>query len=82
MALKYAIEVKGVTQLMMMKAVVLSGFDQLKIATYYEYRGKKIDHLPYSIEPDDLKPIYKKMNAWQEDLIQTTSVDQIPKALQ
>ena len=48
-ALKYAIEVNGVTQLMMMKADVLSGFDHLKVATHYEYRGEKIDHLPYSI---------------------------------
>jgi len=81
-ALKYAIEINGVTQLMMMKADVLSGFDHLKIATHYEYRGEKIDHLPYSLDPDDVKPIYKQMNAWHEDLTHATSVDKIPKALQ
>ena len=80
-ALKYAIEVNGVTQLMMMKADVLSGFDQLKVATHYEYRGEKIDHLPYSIEPEDVKPIYKDLDPWHEDLSQTTHVDKIPKKL-
>ena len=80
-ALKYAVEVNGVTQLIMMKADVLSGFDKLKVATHYEYRGEKIDHLPYSINPEDVRPIYKEMNAWQQDLSQATSIDKIPKAL-
>ncbi len=80
-ALKYAIEVNGVTQLMMMKADVLSGFDQLKVATHYEYRGEKIDHLPYSIEADDVKPIYKTLNGWKKDLTKTTKEEQIPQAL-
>ena len=38
-ALKYAVQVNGVTQLMMMKGDVLSGIDTLKICTQYEYRG-------------------------------------------
>ena len=80
-ALKYAIEVNGVTQLMMMKADVLSGFDHLKVATHYEYRGEKIDHLPYSIEADDVKPIYKTLNGWKEDLTKTTKEEEIPQAL-
>lgn len=80
-ALKYAIEVNGVTQLMMMKADVLSGFDQLKVATHYEYRGQEIDHLPYSIEPEDVTPIYKTMNGWKEDLTQTTTTDNLPDGL-
>ena len=80
-ALKYAIEVNGVTQLMMMKADVLSGFDHLKVATHYEYRGEKIDHLPYSIEADDVKPVYKTLNGWKEDLTKTTKEEEIPQAL-
>ena len=35
---------------MMMKADVLSGFNELKICTAYNYNGKEIKHLPYSIE--------------------------------
>ncbi len=80
-ALKYAIEVNGVTQLMMMKADVLSGFDHLKVATHYEYRGEKIDHLPYSIEADDVKPVYKTLKGWKEDLTKTIKEEEIPQAL-
>ena len=48
-ALKYAVKVNGVTQLMMMKGDVLSGFDKLKVCTAYRYRGEVITHFPYDI---------------------------------
>jgi adenylosuccinate synthase len=38
---KYAIQVNGVTQLMMMKGDVLSGFETLKVCTDYNYKGEK-----------------------------------------
>lgn len=44
-ALKYAVEVNGVTALYMMKGDVLSGFDTLKVCTAYTYKGEQIDHL-------------------------------------
>ena len=39
-ALKYACQVNGVTQLIMMKGDVLSGFKTLKVCTAYNYKGK------------------------------------------
>ena len=45
-ALRYACQVNGVTQLMMMKADVLSGFKSLKVCTAYNYKGDIIHHLP------------------------------------
>lgn len=49
-ALKYAITINGVTKLNMMKADVLSGFEQIKVCTHYEYNGEKIAHLPFDID--------------------------------
>ncbi|NER15998.1 adenylosuccinate synthase [Spongiivirga citrea] len=80
-ALKYAVQVNGVTQLMMMKGDVLSGFKTLKVCTAYEYKGKKIKHLPYNIEEENVKPIYTEMAGWAEDLTKMTSADQLPNAL-
>jgi len=45
-ALKYAIQVNGVTQLMMMKGDVLSGFKTLKVCTEYNYKGQKNQSFP------------------------------------
>ncbi len=80
-ALKYAINVNGVTELMMMKADVLSGFDTLKVCTKYKYRGEEIEHLPYSLNEDLIDPIYDELPGWSEDLTGVTNISDLPKAL-
>lgn len=80
-ALKYAIQVNGVTQLMMMKGDVLSGFDSIKVCTSYNYKGTEIGHLPYNIEPENVSPIFTEFPGWKEDLTSMTSVEQMPQNL-
>lgn len=80
-ALKYAVDVNGVTQLMMMKGDVLSGFKTLKVCTSYNYKGKEIFHLPYNIEPENISVNYTEFKGWKEDLTKMTSEDQLPKNL-
>lgn len=80
-ALKYAVRVNGVTQLMMMKGDVLSGFHKLKVCTAYKYKGETIQHLPYNIEPENVTPVYIEMPGWKEDLTKITSVSAFPKEL-
>ena len=77
-ALKYAVQVNGVTQLMMMKGDVLSGFETLKIAIAYEYKNLKISHLPYNIEPENVTPIFKEFKGWKADLTGMTTYDELP----
>lgn len=80
-ALKYAVMVNGVTELMMMKADVLSIFDEIEVCTFYEFQGKKIDYLPYNIDPNYLKPVTTKLKGWNSDLTAIHHKDQIPEAL-
>jgi adenylosuccinate synthase len=80
-ALKYAVQVNGVTELYMMKGDVLSGFDTLKICTAYTYKGENISHLPYNIEPENVEPVYTEMKGWQADLTKMTTYDELPKEL-
>ena len=80
-ALKYATQVNGVTQLMMMKGDVLSGFKTLKVCNAYTYKGETISHLPYNIEPENIEPIYTEFKGWKEDLTQMTDPSQFPKEL-
>ncbi len=79
--LKYACMVSGVSQLMMMKADVLSGFPEVKVCTHYEYMGKKIDYLPYNIEEQYLRPIYETLPGWSGDLTGVTDEAAIPQEL-
>ncbi len=80
-ALKYAVRINGVTELMMMKGDVLSGFKKLKVCTAYNYKGDKIDHLPFNIEAENVTPIYTEMDGWAEDLTKMNNADQLPAAL-
>ena len=80
-ALKYACQVNGVTQLMMMKADVLSGFKSLKVCTAYNYKGEIITHLPYNIEAENVTPIYSDFKGWKEDLTEMDNDSQLPKEL-
>jgi adenylosuccinate synthase len=80
-ALKYACQVNGVTQLMMMKADVLSGFKTIKVCTSYNYKGEVIQHLPYNIESENVAPIYTKLKGWKEDLTGMENADEMPQEL-
>ncbi len=80
-ALKYAVQVNGVTELYMMKGDVLSGFDTLKVCTGYKYKGEIIHHFPYNIEPENVEPVYVEKKGWNTDLTQMTSYDQLPQEL-
>ncbi len=80
-ALKYAVRINGVSQLMMMKADVLSGFKTIKICTAYKYKGAQVSHLPYNIEAENVTPIYTEMKGWEKDLTKMTSAEQLPETL-
>ncbi len=81
-ALKYAIMLNGVTQLVMTKADVLSGFDKIYACTHYNYNGEKIDYMPYDICTIQPEPIYEEIDGWKEDLTGIREIHEIPAKLQ
>lgn len=80
-ALKYAVEINGVTDLMMMKGDVLSGFKTIKACTSYIYQGEEILHLPYNIEKENVSVNYTEFEGWEEDLTAITDPKHLPKNL-
>jgi len=78
-ALRYAIQVNGVTQLIMMKSDVLDGFDTIKACVAYKQNGVQIDHFPYDIV-NGIEPVYVEMEGWKTDMTAMTSEEQFPKA--
>jgi len=79
-SLNYAIMLNGVTQLIMMKSDVLSGFDTIKVCTHYKYRGKVIDYVPYDVVNEPIEPVYEELQGWSEDLTGYNDLAQLPKA--
>jgi adenylosuccinate synthase len=81
-ALKYAIMLNGVTQLVMTKADVLSGFEKIYACTHYNYQGKTIDYMPYDICTIKPEPVLKEIEGWHEDITAITENSEIPAKLQ
>lgn len=81
-ALKYAIMINGVTNLIMTKADVLSAFDTIKVCTHYKCKnGEVIEYLPYSIDENEVEPVYEELPGWSNDLTGIRSADALPNAL-
>lgn len=80
-ALKYAIMINGATQLNMMKADVLSIFDEIKVCTHYKYNGEIIEYLPYDLDNEKLEPVYETLPGWKVDLTKLRSEDEFPSEL-
>ena len=80
-ALKYSIHINGVTQLMMMKGDVLSGFKNIKVCVSYNTPEGKMDYFPYDIS-SGIEPIYEELPGWIEDLTKMTSADKFPSNFQ
>jgi adenylosuccinate synthase len=78
-ALKYAIMLNGVTKLIMMKSDVLDGFDEIKACVAYEINGERVTEFPFSIEEDEIKPIYVTLPGWKTDMTGLKSEEQFPK---
>jgi adenylosuccinate synthase len=80
-ALKYAIMLNGVTDLMMMKADVMNMFEHIKIAVTYQYDGLTTSEIPFDEVHTEVIPDFKIMEGWKSDLGNIENHDQFPKAL-
>jgi adenylosuccinate synthase len=80
-ALKYAIMISGVTELVMMKADVLSQFDKIKICTAYKIGDTITDAFPYDYQAQGAEPVYEQLNGWNQDLTGIVHEEDFPEAL-
>jgi adenylosuccinate synthase len=76
-ALKYAVMINGVTQLIMMKSDVLDDFDTIKACTAYKINGVETDEFPFDIT-ETVEPVYKEMPGWKTNMNKVSSEDQFP----
>jgi adenylosuccinate synthase len=81
-ALKYAVMINGVTQLLMMKADVLNDFEEIKVCTHYKLKnGEVTDQLPYDLTDQVAEPVYKTFKGWNQSLEGITTFDGLPAAV-
>ena len=76
-ALRYAVMINGVTQLIMMKSDVLDTFKTIKACVAYRQNGEETDRFPY--DASDAEPIYAELPGWQTDMSGMKSEDEFPE---
>ncbi|MGL5227819.1 MAG: adenylosuccinate synthase [Bacteroidales bacterium] len=77
-ALKYAVMINGVTQLIMMKSDVLDQIETIKACVAYKIDGEETEAFPYSIE-GEVEPIYAELPGWKTDMTKMTNEDEFPE---
>lgn len=77
-ALKYAIMINGVTQLIMMKSDVLDSFETIKACVAYKRGNEEITEFPYEID-ETIEPVYVELPGWNVDMTKMTSEDEFPE---
>ena len=70
-ALRYASMLNGVTQMIMTKADVLDGFEELKMCTDYSINGETTRQVPYQMNGITIEPVLESFAGWNTD---TTSI--------
>lgn len=78
-ALRYAIMLNGVTQLIMMKSDVLDSFATVKACVAYKVDGKLTRDFPYSID-EGIEPVYEELPGWNVDMTSIKSEEEFPQA--
>jgi adenylosuccinate synthase len=77
-ALRYAIMINGVTQLIMMKSDVLDNFETIKACVAYNVDGKETEEFPYEID-SSLQPMYVELPGWNTDMTKMQSENEFPE---
>jgi len=76
--LKYTIMLNGVDHLCITKMDCLNTFENIDMATHYNYKGNVTKELPYDLASKDLKPVYKSVPGWNEDICSVRDYDALP----
>ncbi len=76
-ALKYAVMLNGVTDIVLTKADVLSGFDTIKVCTGYRIAGEITDKMPF-YDRKEIEPVYQDFEGWKEEISLLKNYDELP----
>ena len=80
-ALRYACRLNGITELYMMKADILSIFEEIHVCTHYKINGVQTDEMPYDLLDGKVEPVYTTLKGWNADLTQIRTIEAFPKEL-
>lgn len=79
--LRYSARINGLTELVLTKLDILSGFDELKIAVAYQFDGAQHAYPPETIEGlERAEAVYEMLAGWSEPIGQVRRFEDLPQA--
>ena len=77
-ALKYAVMINGVSQLIMMKSDVLDDFDTIKACVAYKIDGVETSDFPFDLN-EGVEPVYAELPGWKCNMTKMQSENEFPE---
>lgn len=76
---RYASRVNGLTDLVMTKLDVLTGWEKIPVCVAYDIDGQRVEEMPVSQSAfHHAKPIYEYLPGWSEDITAAREFSQLP----
>ncbi|HSI26784.1 MAG TPA: adenylosuccinate synthetase, partial [Aeromicrobium sp.] len=80
---RYAARINGVTDFVLTKLDVLTGWERIPVCVAYDVDGERVEEMPVTQTGfHHAKPIYEYFDGWQEDISAARSLDELPKNAQ
>jgi adenylosuccinate synthase len=80
MAVKYSVDLCGITHIALTLLDVLSGLEHVRICTGYNCRGKRLDYFRADMDTlAEVEPVYETLPGWKQDLSKVRRWDDLPQ---
>lgn len=81
--IRHAVMINGLTDLVITKLDILTGFDIIKLCVAYDIDGQRYDYMPSNVENlKKAKPIYEQFSGWNENISSIQTYEELPKECQ
>lgn len=80
-ALQFACMINGVTQVVLTKADVLDGFENLSVCTAYKIDSKETTQVPFQMTRYPIEPLYQQLKGWNQMSSAITEAAELPQAM-
>ncbi len=76
---RYAARVNGVTDFVLTKLDVLTGWERIPVCVAYDVHGRRVEELPMTqTEFHHAVPVYEYLDGWHDDIRDARTLDDLP----
>ncbi|MBA2769900.1 MAG: adenylosuccinate synthase [Sporichthyaceae bacterium] len=80
---RYAARINGVTDFVLTKLDVLTGWERIPVCVAYDVDGERVEEMPMTQTGfHHARPVYEFLDGWDEDISSARSLSDLPKAAQ